>query len=53
MTGNFLVAEGLYYEWSVAEPGVSALNALEDGTAQVVQSTCQNLTQKIMSVHPV
>ncbi len=39
MTGNFLVAEGLYYEWSVAEPGVSALNALEDGTAQVVQST--------------
>ena len=39
MTGNFLVEEGLDYEWSVAEPGVSALTALDDGTAQVVQST--------------
>ena len=39
MTGSFLAAEGFEYDWSVAEPGVSALNALEDGTAQVVQST--------------
>ena len=39
MTGNFLAEEGFEYEWSVAEPGVSALNALEDGKAQVVQST--------------
>jgi len=39
MTGNFLADEGFDYEWSVAEPGVSALEALADGTAQVVQST--------------
>ena len=39
MTGNFLSEEGFEYEWSVAEPGVSALAALTDGTAQVVQST--------------
>jgi NitT/TauT family transport system substrate-binding protein len=39
MTGSFLAEEGFEYYWSVAEPGVSALNALEDGTAQVVQST--------------
>ena len=39
MTGNFLADEGFEYEWSVAEPGVSALEALADGTAQVVQST--------------
>lgn len=39
MTGNFLAEEGLDYDWSVARPGVSALEALEDGTAHVVQST--------------
>jgi len=39
MTGGFLAEEGFEVEWSVAEPGISALNALEDGTAQVVQST--------------
>jgi len=39
MTGGFLADEGFDFEWSVAEPGVSALNALEDGTAQIVQST--------------
>ena len=39
MTGNFLTEEGFAYDWSVAEPGVSALEALADGTAQVVQST--------------
>jgi NitT/TauT family transport system substrate-binding protein len=39
MTGNFLEEEGIDYEWSVAKPGVSALRALQDGTAQVVQST--------------
>ena len=39
MTGNFLVKEGLEYEWSVAEPGLSALVALQEGKAQVVQST--------------
>ena len=39
MTGNFLAEEGFEYEWSVAKPGVSALNALQAGKAQVVQST--------------
>jgi len=39
MTGGFLAEEGFEVEWSVAEPGISALNALEDGTAKVVQST--------------
>lgn len=39
MTGGFLEAEGLSYDWSVAAPGTSAIAALEDGTAQVVQST--------------
>jgi NitT/TauT family transport system substrate-binding protein len=39
MTGGFLEEEGLSYEWSVAAPGTSAIAALEDGTAQVVQST--------------
>ena len=39
MTGNFLNEEGFDVEWSVAEPGVSALEALANGTAQVVQST--------------
>jgi NitT/TauT family transport system substrate-binding protein len=39
MTGGFLEEEGLSYDWSVAAPGTSAIAALEDGTAQVVQST--------------
>ena len=47
MTGSFLAEEGFEYDWSVAEPGVSALNALEDGTAQVVQST---ISQGFMSL---
>ena len=33
MTGNFLSEEGFDYEWSVAEPGESALEALAAGTA--------------------
>ena len=39
ITGGFLADEGFDCEWSVAKPGVSALAALEDGSAQVVQST--------------
>ena len=39
MTGNFLAQEGLEYEWSVAAPGISALDALANGSADVVQST--------------
>ncbi len=38
MSGGFLKAEGLEPEWSVSPPGVSAIAALENGTADVVQS---------------
>jgi NitT/TauT family transport system substrate-binding protein len=38
MSGGFLRAEGLDPEWSVAAPGVSALAALSNGSAHVVQS---------------
>ena len=38
MSGGFLKAEGLEPEWSVSPPGVSALAALADGSAHVVQS---------------
>jgi len=38
MSGGFLKAEGLDAQWSVSPPGVSALAALKDGSAHVVQS---------------
>ncbi len=38
MSGDFLKAEGLEPEWSISPPGVSAIAALEDGSAHVVQS---------------
>lgn len=38
MSGGFLKAEGLAPEWSVAPLGVSAIEALNDGSAHVVQS---------------
>jgi NitT/TauT family transport system substrate-binding protein len=38
ISGHFLENEGLEPKWSVAKPGVSAISALEDGTAHVVQS---------------
>lgn len=38
MSGGFLKAEGIDASYSVAPPGVSAIKALEDGTAQVIQS---------------
>lgn len=38
MSGGFLRAEGLDPTWSVAPPGVSAIDALFDGSAHVVQS---------------
>ncbi len=38
MSGGFLKAEGLEPEWSVAPAGISALDALKDGSAHVVQS---------------
>lgn len=38
MAGGFLEREGLEAEWSVAPPGTSALAALANGSADVVQS---------------
>lgn len=38
MSGGFLAAEGLNANWSVSPPGKSAIAALEEGTADVVQS---------------
>ncbi|MEK9723618.1 MAG: ABC transporter substrate-binding protein [Rhodospirillaceae bacterium] len=38
MSGGFLKDEGLDYEWSVSPSGKSALAALEEGSAQVVQT---------------
>lgn len=38
MSGRFLKQEGLDPDWSVAPPGVSAIAALEDGSAHVIQS---------------
>ena len=38
MSGGFLKAEGLDPEWSVSPPGVSAIAALQNGSAEVVQS---------------
>jgi NitT/TauT family transport system substrate-binding protein len=38
MSGGFLRAERLDPEWSISPPGVSALAALKEGSAHVVQS---------------
>jgi len=38
MAGGFLKKEGLDYDWSVAPPGQSAVQAIVDGSAQVIQS---------------
>ncbi len=38
MSGGFLRDEGLDPNWSIAAPGTSAIAALEDGSAHVVQS---------------
>ena len=38
MSGGFLKDEGLDSKWTVAAPGVSAIDALQDGSAHVVQS---------------
>jgi NitT/TauT family transport system substrate-binding protein len=39
MTGGFLTEEGLDFEFTVSAPGVTAITALDDGSADVVQST--------------
>lgn len=38
MSGGFLKEEGLDPDWSVSPPGLSAIVALEEGTAHVAQS---------------
>jgi len=38
MAGNFLNDEGLEFNWSVAPPGESAIKALLEGQADVIQS---------------
>ena len=38
MSAGFLKEEGLDYDWSVAPPGKSAVEAIVDGSAQVIQS---------------
>ena len=38
MAGGFLKREGLDYDWSISPPGVAAVDAVTDGSAQVVQS---------------
>ncbi len=38
MSGGSLKAEGLEAEWTVSPPGVSAVKALEEGRADVIQS---------------
>ena len=38
MSGGFLKEEGLDFDWSVAPPGTSAVAAIEDGSAHVIQS---------------
>jgi len=38
MAGNFLTEEGLEFHWSVAPPGESAIKALLEGKADVIQS---------------
>ncbi|MCF8468756.1 MAG: ABC transporter substrate-binding protein [Sneathiella sp.] len=38
MSGGFLKAEGLTPNWSVSPPGATAIDALNDGSAHVVQS---------------
>ncbi|MZR31952.1 ABC transporter substrate-binding protein [Sneathiella litorea] len=38
MSGGFLKEEGLAPKWSVSAPGATAIDALKDGSAHVVQS---------------
>ena len=38
MAAGFLKDEGLDYDWSVSPPGKSAVDAIVDGSAQVIQT---------------
>jgi NitT/TauT family transport system substrate-binding protein len=53
MSGGFLRDEGLDADWSVSPPGVSAIAALEDGSADVVQSALsQSFTPLSKGIRP-
>ena len=39
MTGGFLKEEGLDFEFTISLPGVSAITSLDNGSADVIQST--------------
>ena len=38
MAGGFLAEEGVDYDWSISPPGKSAVDALEDGSADLIQT---------------
>ena len=38
MAAGFLEREGLDFQWSIAPPGKSAVDAIEDGSADVIQT---------------
>ena len=38
MAGGYLDEEGLEYDWSISPPGKSAVDAIEDGSADVIQT---------------
>lgn len=53
MSGGFLNEEGLQGDWSVSQPGISAIAALEDGSAHVVQSALsQSFTPLSKGIQP-
>ncbi|MGI9355794.1 MAG: ABC transporter substrate-binding protein [Rhizobiaceae bacterium] len=49
MSGGFLKEEGLDPDWSVSPTGVSAIAALEDGSAHVVQSALSQSFTPLMN----
>lgn len=57
MAGGFLREQGLDYQWSVSPPGKSAVDAIADGSAHVIQSApsqgfnALNKGQKPAAVH--
>ena len=56
MAGGFLKQQGLDYEWSVSPPGKSAIDAIIDGSAHVVQSAASqgfNAQQRNEPPYPV
>jgi hypothetical protein len=50
MSGGFLKDEGLEADWTVSPPGVSAVKALEEGRADIIQSAP---SQAFTKTHPL